>query len=129
MEINGIDVKNLLEDAMTFRVARQSVLAANVANVDTPDYKRSDVEFSHSLDNAVIRLSTTDPAHRGYAGTSDDPWTVRTDRIVTRSDGNGVDLDREAIELNRNAGAFEEMADLYARLAFMTRIAITGSTT
>ena len=128
MQGDGIDLKNLLEEAMAYRVARQSILASNVANVDTPGYKRADVDFAHTLDSAAIKLSTTNPAHRGYATERGNPWTLRTDRIATRSDGNGVDMDREAIELNRNAGAFEEMADFYTRLAYLTRVAITGNT-
>lgn len=127
MQTSGFDINRLLEDTMAFRVARQSILATNVANVDTPGYKRSDLEFSQTLDQASLRLTATSGAHRQHASQSGDPWTLKTERVATRGDGNGINLDHEAIELNRNSGAFTELADFYARLAFMTRTAITGN--
>jgi len=128
VQTSGFDINHLLENTMAFRVARQSILATNVANVDTPGYKRAELTFSETLDQAGLRLATTNGAHRQNASQSGDPWTLKTERVATRGDGNGINLDREAIELNRNGGAFTELADFYSRLAFMTRAAITGNT-
>ncbi len=45
-----------LEDSLRFRVARGGVLAANIANVDTPGYRRRDLAFEESLNDALIGL-------------------------------------------------------------------------
>ena len=44
----------------------------------------------------------------------------------SRPDGNGVELDREVVELTRNAGQFRDQAAVLARLLALRRIAVTG---
>ncbi len=117
----------LLEDAMRFRLARQAALAGNVANADTPGYRRVDLEFQHALAHAAARLDRTHPDHLGTGGegASADYRVVRGPR-GTRPDGNGVELDSELIALNRNAGAFQDQAAVLSRLHVLRRIAVTG---
>ena len=112
-----------LESAMRFRLMRQGALAANVANADTPGYRRVDVEFQNSLERAATDLERTDARHLA-AG----PHGVRVVRGPrgTRLDGNGVDRDLETLELSRNAGAFRKQADILARVYGLIRIAATG---
>ena len=44
--------------------ARQTALAANVANANTPSYRAVDIQpFSAVLDSSPIELATTNPAH------------------------------------------------------------------
>jgi len=117
----------LLEAAMRFRVARESALAANLTNADTPGYRRIDLEFDDVLDGAAQRLARTDPRHLGPSGSGiqGDYRVIRGPR-GTRPDGNGVEPDRELISLSRNAGAFQDQAALMARLFALRRIGATG---
>jgi len=113
-----------LEAAMRFRVARQSALAANVANADTPGYRRVDLEFDRHLASAAQRLARTDPRHLRSGGGS--PYRMVRGAPGGRPDRNGVQLGRELILLSRNAGAFQDQAALVARLLVLRRIAATG---
>ena len=113
-----------LVDAMRFRLSRQAALASNVANADTPGYRRVDVEFQDVLQRAATDLRRT---HARHLTTSDTSGTrvVRGPR-GSRPDGNGVDRDREVLELSRNAGTFSNQATVLARVIALRRIAATG---
>ena len=62
----------LLEQAMRFRLARQAVLSGNVANADTPGFRRRDIEFQGALQNAAQRLERTHAKHLGPSGAGRD---------------------------------------------------------
>ncbi|VAX15846.1 hypothetical protein MNBD_NITROSPINAE04-776 [hydrothermal vent metagenome] len=90
----------LLEQGLNMRLARQTAIMANVANVSTPGYKAVEVEFKNRLQSATgqrLGMAETNPGHlpnkmRGVAGVSPD-YKVSIDR--TRLDDNNVDLDKE----------------------------------
>ncbi len=111
-----------LTEAMRFRMNRQGALAANVVNADTPGYRR--VDFEPLLTKAGARLQRTHPRH--ISGGGDSGYRVVQGPRGSRPDGNGVELDREVIELTRNAGAFREQAAVLKRLLVMRRIAVTS---
>jgi flagellar basal-body rod protein FlgB len=113
-----------LEQALEMRVTRQAALAANVANADTPRYRRVDVAFLPELERAAASLATTSPAH--IAGPESTGVRITQGPRGTRPDGNGVDRDRELIAVSRNASEFGERADVLARVFTLRRIAATG---
>ncbi|MCP5055576.1 MAG: flagellar basal body rod protein FlgB [bacterium] len=116
-----------LEDAMRFRLARQAALAGNIANADTPGYRRVDLEFKSALADAAAKLERTDPKHLGTGGSgSNADYRVTRGPRGSRPDGNGVELDSELIALNRNSGAFQDQAAVLSRLLILRRIAVTG---
>ena len=51
------------EAALGLRSSRQAVLASNIANADTPNYKARDIDFAAALKSAVA--GSTPPAHQG----------------------------------------------------------------
>ena len=58
------------QQALSLRANRQQVLAGNIANADTPNYKARDFDFTTALQNAVsgrgegsLQLATTSPGH------------------------------------------------------------------
>jgi len=114
-----------LETSLRLRVARQGVLAANLANADTPKYKRVDLDFERMLEQKGTRMLRTHPSHRG--GSSGGVRLVTDPRSIT-PDGNGIELQTELIENSRNAGAFVQQASVLSRLLLMRSMAITGNT-
>lgn len=116
-----------LEDAMRFRVARGGVLASNLANVDTPGYRRREMHFVDALDQAVVSARRTHSRHLGAPST--DPASrhrIELGPKGARPDGNGVNIDEEVIALSRNSGAFTSQAGIMARIHSLFRTAITG---
>jgi len=114
----------VLEEAMRFRVARAAVLAGNIANADTPGYRRLDLRFDEALSRAEARLVRTDPAHLAGGARAGAPWRLEQGPRGTRPDRNGVDFEQELIAMQRNAGAFTDMAAVLARLQALVRTAI-----
>ena len=81
--------------------ARQSALAGNLANVDTPGYVRKDVDFHDALDAAVGSGESTGAL--SFAAQDDSSAPVR-------ADGNSVDVDKENSELAQNALEYDALA-------------------
>lgn len=119
------DILATVENAMRFRSARQGVLAMNVANADTPGYKRSDLAFDARLARAALER-----ANGRELGTSKEgPLGVRRfvdTEAVARPDGNNVNPDRETVLISRNATSFVQQAEVLSRLLALRRTAITG---
>ena len=96
MSTGAFGYVNLLKSAADASWTREEVLTNNIANVDTPNYKRQDVEFSSYLANAasltqrVNNVNYNDLAIRTYTDNS---------TLSYRTDGNNVDLSTENVEL------------------------------
>ena len=93
---------------------RQKVTANNIANLNTPGFKRSYVLFHAELDKAQdkLPLACTNDRHRpGRIGEAD--LQVCTERRTTRrSDGNNVDLDEEMLNLVTNQLRYNALAQV-----------------
>ncbi len=87
--------------------ARQTTIAENVSNANTPGFKASDVApFQELLSDASVRMAATNPAHFGLDPLNVDSVAVKESGSweVTHS-GNSVSLEKEMIkagEVNRN---------------------------
>jgi flagellar basal-body rod protein FlgB len=79
-----------LEHYMDLLSARQKLVASNLANADTPGYKTKDIDFKREFE-----------AQFGM-----EPNAVDVQGLVTKNDGNNVDVDREARMLAENALRF-----------------------
>jgi flagellar basal-body rod protein FlgB len=107
------------EVALSLRSQRQQVLASNIANADTPNYKARDIDFASALQGVLTRstppagvLASTAPAHIGGPGQLADtlpdgtPLLYRTVRQGS-ADGNSVDMDVERNQFADNAVRYE----------------------
>ncbi len=97
---NYINVLNKAADASWLR---NNVISNNIANVDTPGYKRKDVQFESYLKAAMIKGGTLDQRVdsvnlNGLNG------SIYTDyaNLSYRLDGNNVDIDTENSYLAEN---------------------------
>jgi flagellar basal-body rod protein FlgB len=120
----GPEAMGALQVAMRFRKAREAVIAGNVANADTPGYRRRDLAFEGVLGEAQASLVRTHAQHLPVESTDPENARVEMGPRGTRPDGNGVDLDQELLTAHRNAGAFIDQANVLARLSTLVRTAI-----
>lgn len=101
---------NFQRQALDLRAARQQVLAANIANSDTPNYKARDIDFSTALTNAVagrgtgsLQMARTSDRHlEGGGGNGAYPVLYRN-TPQGAVDGNTVDMDVERSDFSENA--------------------------
>ncbi len=119
------DTIGAVEAALRFRVARQGVLASNVANADTPGYRRADIAFDKALRAATPAVARRHPNHLAQE-TGDPRWRPVVERRTPGPNGNDVDAHGELIRLSRNAGAFNEQAEVMVRLLELRRTAISS---
>lgn len=79
-----------LKQALDVRLTRQGVLAANVANADTPGYTPFDLDFEAAMADASGSRNL-------------DQHIVAVEGVSPGFDGNGVDLDQAMVGLGENA--------------------------
>ncbi|MFC0253147.1 flagellar basal body rod protein FlgB [Massilia consociata] len=110
------------ETALSLRAQRQELLASNIANADTPNYKARDIDFTSALQGALASkgaggatagpLATTAQAHIGRGKPTGDMLANGTPvlyrGVVQGSvDGNTVDMDVERNQFADNALRYE----------------------
>ena len=107
------------EAALSLRSQRQQLLASNIANADTPNYKARDVDFASALQGVMARtappagtLNATNGGHvKGVGQNVDilpDGTPVQYRGVVQGAvDGNTVDMDVERNQFADNALRYE----------------------
>jgi len=105
---NSIDKALAFDSKMlSLRGYRQQVLASNIANADTPNYKAMDVDFSKALSTAVgnLAMSRTDAGHLAPAGGNavEGVKPMYRTSVQPSIDGNTVDSDVEQAAFSENA--------------------------
>ncbi len=96
---------------------RQRVIANNLTNVTTPNYRRMDVEFETQLAQEM----------QGHGFGQASPEIVETPGLKTKADGNNVDVDREIGQMNKNAMLQQTYVQLLGSHLERMRLAIEGS--
>ncbi len=116
--ISRIDQElNFNQTALDLRAYRQELLASNIANADTPNYKARDIDFSASLEGALgasaagaLALEQTAPGHLKAAGANRYGAAVKYRREFQASvDGNTVNMDVERAAFAENALQMEAL--------------------
>ncbi len=94
--------------SMSLASKRQTLIASNLANLDTPGYRTRDFSFEGAMKSALdgqkspASLATTNPMHlQGSPDGSLPPTTDALQPSAERNDGNDVSLDRENMLLAR----------------------------
>lgn len=125
---NAFDYINVLDKAADASWQREQTIANNIANVDTPGYKRQDVDFESvlkrelgeskytTLDKKISAIHTDHlnaKEYTEYAGYS------------YRLDGNDVDIDTENVELAsetlRYLGLTDSISQEFSRLKMVIK--------
>jgi flagellar basal-body rod protein FlgB len=129
-----------LERSLDVRLVRQNVLAANVANVDTPGFRAKDVDFTAAMqaiegaaraDGGALQPSApapaqTEPPQTGLA--ADDLPIVELPPSGGSFDGNTVDLDRTMVAMAENALQYGASARAAGKkLAILRYVASDGN--
>ncbi|HWP98577.1 MAG TPA: flagellar basal body rod protein FlgB [Syntrophomonadaceae bacterium] len=126
----------ILNKSMDAATLRDSVIADNIANVDTPGFKRTEVIFEEKLKKVLndesnnVRLKLTDPRHFQVGGQYDgadlQPDLVHVTGESYRNDGNNVDIDVEMAKRTKNELYYDSLAQCMSKEIQLLRLAITG---
>jgi flagellar basal-body rod protein FlgB len=116
---------SILEKMVLQAGVRNGVLASNIANVDTPNYKARDVSFGQVL-GTEMGLATTDPKHLS-GSVSEGTVERRTEETQPWADGNNVELDQEVAKMTENALFFQAGITLLSKKVQMYKSALRTS--
>jgi flagellar basal-body rod protein FlgB len=106
-------------------VVRQEAIASNIANADTPGYRRLDLapDFATQLRNH-LEAGNFSEAESLKPNIVEDP-AART----VRPDGNSVEMESELIAMNRNTVEYDYLTEVVSRNIKQMKIAINGTGT
>ncbi len=143
MDFAGIPLFSLMKAKLNYLSERQSVLAQNISNADTPDYKAKDLnpaDFSGMLSAAQklrgdrstssvsgnVALATTNEKHI-HASVS----AMGSGQVVTRNStyelnpsGNNVSIEEEISKFAENQAEYNKVLGLYRKTVDMFKTAI-----
>lgn len=117
---------DVLEAAMTYHRERHSVLAGNIANVDTPGYRPLDL--ARPADPATSAQAVTHPAHIPLAETPGVMTSYDDGGNLQGPDGNAVALERELSKIDANRTRYATAAELVSRRIALLRYAAGDGT-
>jgi flagellar basal-body rod protein FlgB len=133
MDTSQIPLFSLLSSRMSWLSARQSVLAENVANADTPNYVARDMkpmDFANILsgEQSGTSLTTTNVRHIALQGAgSREPFDQEDAAGEGGSPtGNVVSLEQEMIKLSDTQIQYQTATNLYQKAVGMFRTALGG---
>jgi len=109
------DLMQFQQTALSVRGMRQQLLASNIANADTPNYKARDINFNEVLKSKLqlsanqtsTPLAKTAPQHLDPSGTLDGVTPMYRTMVQGNVDGNTVDMDVERNAFADNAVRYE----------------------
>ena len=132
---------NRLDDALSFhqaalnaRAYRQQVIASNIANADTPNFKARDVAFREALTGALggkaangLPLKTTSARHLSAStGNPMDASLKYRQEEQGAVDGNTVNMDTERAAFAENAVQYEASVTFINGLLRSMQMAVQG---
>ena len=129
----------LLSAALDYRSMRQDMIASNIANADTPNYKPRDVRFEEALaakkaeifgtHSKTLKLAKTDAKHLEPQEhkASFKPTLYFRDGHMARNDGNSVDIDVETTEMSKNSIMFNAIVQAKKKDAAIFKSVIEAS--
>lgn len=141
-DINAIgfgSTVDTLGNAIAGADMEHAAIANNIANVNTPNYRRQSVSFKDALaaaegdatDTGSLAMQTSDDRQFGSATAPGQPFAPQMqvdDTDQMRVDGSNVDVDQEMARLSQNSGYSQTMSQLLQVQFMRLREAITEST-
>jgi flagellar basal-body rod protein FlgB len=124
----------LLQRSLDVASLRNEVTADNIANVNTPGFKRKEVIFEDKIRNAMAgnnnysKLSLTNDRHIQIQDNNVQlgPEIKTMDDLSYRNDGNNVDIDVESAKMAKNIVLYDFLGQSMSNELKLLRIAITG---
>jgi flagellar basal-body rod protein FlgB len=124
--IFNIPAIRLMEKGLDLSALRHRIISENIANSETPGYKKKEVSFSGLLEDALANYSngigTTDPLAKNKQG--DVIREIKTTSM--RNDGNNVDVDEEMVKLAQNTLYYQALSQQVGAHFALLKTVING---
>ncbi|HYF83062.1 MAG TPA: flagellar basal body rod protein FlgB [Clostridia bacterium] len=127
------DKTMMLEKALDAAWMRNETISNNIANVNTPGYKKSYVKFEELLTDAVDKFQISGIKKDGKflpigkdTKSTVSPEIVQEDSTSMRRDGNNVNIDVEMAELAKNSIKYNALIAQMSKEFSIIKLAING---
>jgi flagellar basal-body rod protein FlgB len=126
-EMKLLGTVDRLAVGLDYHQARHAILTANLANVDTPQYRARDIERTDFDDALKIAMNATYASHIGVGRGGLQTKVIVDETTPADADGNAVSLDKETVKITANSMRYETISTLVqAQLAMMSYAATDG---
>jgi flagellar basal-body rod protein FlgB len=117
-----------LEKALDLHHRRNTVIASNVSNVDTPGYRATDLDFAGEMQKAFNKpkdssLNVTNTKHMDISSNTG-AHVVEDKSGTVKADGNSVDIDIQMGQMAQNAGRYSTTVTLLRKQMGILKLAI-----
>jgi flagellar basal-body rod protein FlgB len=136
MDFSTIPLFSVMKAKLGYLSERQSVLAQNVANADTPGYKAMDIplpDFSKMAGGASqgLKMTVTNPGHimHGPGQASAFKPEKRPSTYELSLNGNNVVIEEEMSKVGANQAEYQKVLNLYGKAVTMFKTAIGNANT
>lgn len=132
MDFSNITLFNAMKAKLDYLSARQAVLAQNVANADTPDYRAKDIaapDFralaGSGSTGSRLTMTTTSPAHVATAAMAGQfSMETRKKTNELNPNGNNVSIEEEMMLMAGNQAEYQKAMNLYGKTVAMFKTAL-----
>jgi flagellar basal-body rod protein FlgB len=120
------DVFTALTHRMDYLIARQGVVAGNIANADTPQYLAKDISFAPAgQGKGGFAMAVTNAKHLGAGqGAGGFAGHLTEDSRFMQHNGNSVRLDMEMLKMNQTQLDYRTMTQLYSKQVGLQQMAL-----
>jgi flagellar basal-body rod protein FlgB len=136
MDIGQIPLFSALSKRMSWLTARQTVLAENVANANTPGYAAKDVkeldfktligQASTGARGGPLQMAADQIGHIAPSGSLNNATPIVQVADDQSLDGNGVSLEAQMMKVSTNAADFSLISTLYKQNISMIKSVLGG---
>lgn len=130
MDLENLSVFSLAHQNMKYLTEREKIIAANVANANTPGYLPKDIERPKFRDElkTSLAMTLTNPLHMsGIPNKNEGEFKVYTPKPETplTIDGNGVVIEDQLNEASKSKSEYNRLITLYGKYTDMLKTANT----
>lgn len=133
MSLLKMPVFAALTDKMRWHQARQGLLAENVANAETPNYRGRDLahydfaKLNGGFSRASVTTTATQPRHFSVGGEGGGFDAQRMANFEITPEGNGVTLEDEMMKVTNNLMDYQAATSVYQKSIKIIRTALGKS--
>ena len=129
------NVSNLLFEQLKNRGDNQKIIASNIANLNTPNYKTKALSFNDHLTKAKetneLKMTTTHSNHIPFFNESDKKVSrnsvYEVDGLEEQNDGNNVNLDHQMSEMAKNSVMYDAITNSIKKDAQWFKLMVDAS--
>jgi flagellar basal-body rod protein FlgB len=126
---------SLLSEKMDYLTQRQGVVAQNIAQANTPNYKPKDIisfdevlqktQFSNNQGKSGFQLATTNPKHvSGLVGSGLFKTSKLDDKYEVKPSGNAVNIEQQMSQMSDTTSQYQMMTGLYKKTMSLLKTAL-----